>query len=132
MPSTASLSHNAAEHPDDASWRSLLDRIVAETRQRWPGVHDLAQELHYRTFDQSLLEEIRAEAYREATEHIRALAAGPGDPERAQHIQALVDCSQPLKTAERDARFTERFRGAVPLAGWSSKRPATRLCSPAA
>ena len=59
---------HAAEHHDDASWRLLLDRIVAETRQRWPGVHDLAQELHYRTFDQSLLEEIRAEAYRQATE----------------------------------------------------------------
>ena len=71
---------HAAEYHDDASWRSLLDRIVAETRQRWPGVHDLAQELHYRTFDQSLLEEIRAEAYRQATEHVRALADGPGDP----------------------------------------------------
>ena len=90
---------HAAEYHDDASWRSLLDRIVAETRQRWPGVYDLAQELHYRTFDQTFLEEIRAEAYRQATEHVRALADDPGGPERARHIQALVDCSQPLKTA---------------------------------
>ncbi len=90
---------HAAEYRDDAAWRSLLDRIVAETRQRWPGVHDLAQEVRYRTFDQSFLEEIRAEAYRQATEHVKALADEPGGPDRAQHIQALVDCSQPLKTA---------------------------------
>ena len=98
-PSSRGASTMRPSYHDDASWRLLLDRIVAETRQRWPGVHDLAQELHYRTFDQSLLEEIRAEAYRQATEHVRALTDGPGDPERAQHIQALVDCSQPLKTA---------------------------------
>ena len=86
-------------HRDDSAWRSLLDRIVAETRHRWPGVHDLAQEVLYRTFDQPFLDEIRAEAYHQATDHVRALADEPGGPQRAQHVQALVECSQPLKTA---------------------------------
>ena len=89
---------HAAAYRDDAAWRSLLDRIIAETRHRWPGVCDLAQEVSYRTFDQGFLEEIRAEAYREATAHVTALADDPGGPDRAEHIQALIDCSQPLKT----------------------------------
>ncbi len=82
----------------DDVWRALLDRMVNETRQRWPGVHDLAQETHYRTFDQPFLQDIRTKDYAEADEHVRALAEGGPPSERAGHIDALVECSQPLKT----------------------------------
>jgi acetyl/propionyl-CoA carboxylase alpha subunit/acetyl-CoA carboxylase carboxyltransferase component len=88
----------ATEYRDDVAWRSLLDRIIFETRQRWPGVCDLAQEVRYRTFDLSFLAEIRAEAYRQANEHVGALANGPIGEDRAEHIEALVHCTQPLKT----------------------------------
>jgi acetyl/propionyl-CoA carboxylase alpha subunit/acetyl-CoA carboxylase carboxyltransferase component len=87
----------ADRYRDDA-WRSLLTRLADETRQRWPAVHDLANEVRYRTFDQVFLQEVRSRAYAEAADHVRALAEDPTGSQRAEHIGALVACSQPLKT----------------------------------
>ena len=88
----------AHHYQDDVAWRSLLNQLADETRQRWPAVHDLANEVYYRTFDQVFLREARNRAYAEAADHVRALADDPNRPERDEHIRALVECSQPLKT----------------------------------
>ncbi len=80
----------------DETARLLLDRIVAETRGAHPSVHDLAREVRFRTFDEPLLEEVRASVYREAEQHLDALALDPGRPDREDHVSALVACPQPL------------------------------------
>lgn len=88
----------------DAALASLLDRIVRETRHRFPAVHDLATELRYRTFDEPFLADARARALADADRHLDALDADPIGPDREAHVVALVDCPQPL-TAHLSGRF---------------------------
>ncbi len=89
-----------------AGLRRLLDRVINESRHRYPAVHDLAHELDYRVFDQPFLQEIRDRASAEVESHLAALAADPVEEERARLITALVERSQPLKTLLSD-RFAE-------------------------
>ncbi len=77
---------------------------MAETRHRFPAVHDLAAELSYQNFDQPFLDEIVLSAIDDANHHLDALAANPDGPERSAHIEALVNYSQALKT-----RLSNRF-----------------------
>jgi acetyl/propionyl-CoA carboxylase alpha subunit/acetyl-CoA carboxylase carboxyltransferase component len=91
----------------DGSFRGLLDRILVETRDRFPAVRDLAREVHYRTFDQPFLDEIKHGAYAEAERRLDLLAADPDGPERAEHILALLECPQSLTTF-----LSGRFAGA--------------------
>ena len=95
----------------DASLAALLDRIVRETRHRFPAVHDLAAELRYQEFDQPFLDEVRDSAMARADEHIDVLVADPTGPGRTAHVDALVDCPQPLK-----ARLSHRFSSSDPAA----------------
>ncbi len=107
---------NRLDHPApgaDAALARLLDRLVRETRHRYPAVHDLAAELSYQNFDQPFLDEVRLTAIDDAEGHLADLEADPTGAERAGHVEALVNCPQPLKTL-----LSERF------AGWS---PAMRL-----
>ncbi|MDY7106159.1 MAG: carboxyl transferase domain-containing protein [Actinomycetota bacterium] len=105
-PVVAVLEHRL-DHPvpgTEAGLAGLLDRVVGETRHRYPTVHDLAVELRYRNVDQPFLERVRIAALEDARHHMDALAADPVGPEREMHIAALVACSQPLKT-ELSRRF---------------------------
>ncbi len=77
--------------------RALLDRVIAAAERRNPGVADLARELRYRLFDQPVAERVRDEVYAGIEGHLIALAADPTGPDRAQHVEALVECPQPLK-----------------------------------
>ena len=95
---------------EDVMCRALLGRVIDESRQRHPGVHDLAQEVWYRTFDQPFLQDVRARAYADAAAHVEALAGDPDGPARAEHVHALVECSQPLKTL-LSARFADASTG---------------------
>ena len=98
---------NRLDHPgsgDDPVIAELLDRVVRESRHRFPAVHDLAAELSYREFDQPFLDDVRARALDDAARHLAALEADPDSAERDEHIGALVACSQPLKTL-----LSERF-----------------------
>jgi acetyl-CoA carboxylase carboxyltransferase component len=90
----------------DAALAGLLDRIVRETRHRFPAVHDLATELRYRTFDEPFLAEVRGAALTDADRHLDALATDPAGPEREAHVAALVECPQPL-TAHLSRRFAD-------------------------
>jgi acetyl/propionyl-CoA carboxylase alpha subunit/acetyl-CoA carboxylase carboxyltransferase component len=91
----------------DGSFRVLLDRILVETRDRFPAVRDLAREVHYRTFDQPFLDEVKDGAYADAARSLELLAADPYGPERAEHILALLECPQSLTTF-----LSGRFAGA--------------------
>lgn len=80
----------------DEAFRDVLDAMIYQTRDRYPAVHDLAREVSYVIFDEPFLTEVRAEAYREADRQLALLEQHLGDPSRADHIRALVDCPQPL------------------------------------
>ena len=92
-------------------FRSLLDRLVAGARGRYPALSDLAREVRYRVFDQPLLDEIRRRAYAEAQATLDYLEETPNPPDRAARIEWLVACPQPLK-----AMLTRRMHAAPPEA----------------
>ncbi len=105
---------NRLDHPApraDPALAGLLDRVARETRHRFPAVHDLAAELSYRNLDEPFLGEIRAAALERAEHHLTALEADPEGPDRPAHVEALVSCSQPLKTL-----LSQRFGGTPPPA----------------
>ena len=80
----------------DASFRDLLDRISAMTRGLSPAVSDLAREVRYRCFYQPQFEQARRQNYEEAEAHLAYLAEDPAPPDRAERLQQLVECAQPL------------------------------------
>jgi acetyl/propionyl-CoA carboxylase alpha subunit/acetyl-CoA carboxylase carboxyltransferase component len=94
---------------NDEALRDVLDRILHETRHRYPAVHDLAEELRYHVFDEPFLADVRDAVLTTADADLDALDGSPTDEERARRIEALVECPQPLKT-----RLSLRFRGASP------------------
>jgi acetyl/propionyl-CoA carboxylase alpha subunit/acetyl-CoA carboxylase carboxyltransferase component len=77
--------------------RQVLDRLIASAERRNPGVADLARELRYRVFDQPVAERARDHVYSVMEGHLIELAADPTGADRASHVQALVECPQPLK-----------------------------------
>ncbi len=104
------LTHaDAIEKYADESFRSLLDRIIAMTRGQFPSVSDLARELHYRCFQQALFEKARKQVYAQAEEHLACLAANPQAANQRQHVNALIECPQPLASF-----FSGRFAAADP------------------
>jgi acetyl/propionyl-CoA carboxylase alpha subunit/acetyl-CoA carboxylase carboxyltransferase component len=88
---------HAGERSDagDGELREVLDRLEAAVAATEPGLAELAREVRWRCCDQPLVEEGRQEIYRDADEHVAALAARQ-DHAGDEHIQALVDCPQPL------------------------------------
>ncbi|MGB6368435.1 MAG: biotin/lipoyl-containing protein, partial [Thermoanaerobaculia bacterium] len=78
--------------------RLLLDRMIVETRDRFPAVHDSAREVRYRYFGKGMLEEARWQIYAQAEAHLAYLDSRPDAFERDERVAALVDCSQPLKS----------------------------------
>ncbi len=81
----------------DEHFAELLDRLIHETQERYPAVHDIALELRYAAFDTPFLAHVRRQAYDEVDEHIAALEKEPDEETRAGIIKALVNCPQPLK-----------------------------------
>ncbi|TNF72185.1 MAG: ATP-grasp domain-containing protein [Acidobacteria bacterium] len=80
------------------TFRLLLDRMILETRDRFPAVHDSAREVRYRYFGKGMLEEARWQIYAQAEAHLAYLDSRPDAVERDERIAALVDCPQPLKS----------------------------------
>ena len=78
------------------AFRGVLDRLEAALAPREPALAELARELRWRCCDRPAVEAAREETYAEARAHLAALAEQPDAGERAAHLQALVDCPQPL------------------------------------
>jgi acetyl/propionyl-CoA carboxylase alpha subunit/acetyl-CoA carboxylase carboxyltransferase component len=96
-------------HHADQAFRTLLQRMIAATRERFPSVSELAQELRYRYFDQPMFEQARKQVYRQAEEHLDYLTSNPEAGDRRERIRALVECPQPLV-----GFFASRFANTQP------------------
>ncbi|MDJ0768067.1 MAG: biotin carboxylase N-terminal domain-containing protein [Ilumatobacter sp.] len=93
----------------DEQLRELLDRLLDESRSRYPALHDLAEELRYQVFDAPFLAEVRDRELGKASNLLDELATSPPPERRAELIGDLVDCSQPLKST-----LSQRFPDANP------------------
>lgn len=93
----------------EASFRTLLDRIIAVTRGSFPGISDLAQELRYRCFDQPIFEAVRRQVYEQMEDHLAYLAVNPEAADRDERVNELIECPQPLM-----GFFSRRFLTAEP------------------
>ncbi|MFY9824603.1 MAG: carboxyl transferase domain-containing protein, partial [Thermoanaerobaculia bacterium] len=94
--------------PDD-DFRALLERMISETQETVPAVHDLAREVRYRLFDRPVLLAARERVYATAEADLERLAQDPGPDERSERVRALVDCTQPLHRI-----LSQRFASAGP------------------
>ena len=80
----------------DAEMRARLDRLAAiQGRQR--VVADLARDVRFHYFDEPLLEVVVAEEYARAERDLDALLDDPDGADRAERIDRLVACPQPLR-----------------------------------
>jgi acetyl/propionyl-CoA carboxylase alpha subunit/acetyl-CoA carboxylase carboxyltransferase component len=73
-----------------------LEHLVGATQVRFPAVSDLARGVVFRWFAQPLLRRNRARVYATVRAHLGYLDANPDAPDRAERIQAMVACSEPL------------------------------------
>jgi acetyl/propionyl-CoA carboxylase alpha subunit/acetyl-CoA carboxylase carboxyltransferase component len=90
--------------------REVLDRLASLGQELFPALADLAREVRYRTYDQPILDRVRAEAYAQAEADLSRLPAAAGE-EGETILERLVSCPQPLTTllldrlARTDAAF---------------------------
>ena len=102
------MRHAQSREPHaNGSFRTLLDRIVSITHETYPLVSDLAREVRYRCFDQSLFEKARTQVYQDAESQLAYLAAHPAGEDRHAKIHSLIECPQLLA-----GLFAGRFRSA--------------------
>ena len=80
----------------DADARARLDRFAAAAQGRHPVIADLARDVRYHYLDEPLLDAVVAEEYAKVERDLDALGAGP-PAERAELIERLVGCPQPLR-----------------------------------
>ncbi len=88
----------AGKSSDSPAFRSLLDRLVAVSENRWPALGDVARDLRYRVFDQPAFETARRKVYAEMDEVLGRVVAEPRAPGRDALVRHLVDCPQPLQS----------------------------------
>ena len=109
----AGVERGEEKKPANSGFRDLLERLIAETRGRYPTVHDLAREVHFYLYDRPFLEGLRRRAVADVEQHLDALEAlGDAlrdDPRREAPIHELVACTQPLKTF-----LSRRYGAATP------------------
>ena len=78
-------------------FRKLLSRMIIETQDRDPAIHDLARELQYHYFEVPIQEQVTKEALGRADAILSALTSDPYGPDRATRIAELVAVPHPLK-----------------------------------
>jgi acetyl/propionyl-CoA carboxylase alpha subunit len=86
----------AAGAAPSASFRTLLDCMMAMTHELYPAVSDLAREVRYRYFDLPLLERARDQVLAEAESNLTYLQEHPDAPDRRVRLHALIECPQLL------------------------------------
>ena len=100
------------EHVDDG-FRALLSRLIIETQDRYPAVHDLAREIQYHYFERPIQEQVANQALNRAGEILSGLPAEAEAADKAARIEELVELPYPLKgfmsrrlaQAKRDERL---------------------------
>ncbi|TMR20761.1 ATP-grasp domain-containing protein [Nonomuraea turkmeniaca] len=73
-----------------------LEHLVEATQVRFPTVSDLARGVVFRWFAQPLLRRNRAKVYAAVRNELRYLDRNPDAPDRAERIQVMVACAEPL------------------------------------
>ena len=97
--------HAELAHLADARMRARLDRLAAiQGRQR--VVAELARDVRFHYFDEPLLAVTVADEYARAERDLDALRDHPDGADRAERIDRLVACAQPLR-----AELLRRWRG---------------------
>jgi acetyl/propionyl-CoA carboxylase alpha subunit/acetyl-CoA carboxylase carboxyltransferase component len=92
--------HTDLAHFADATMRARLDRLSAATQTRHRVIAELARDVKFHYLDQPLLAAVVAEEYTRVEADLAALAADPADQgaaERAERIDRLVACPQPVR-----------------------------------
>ncbi|GAC1590123.1 MAG: biotin carboxylase N-terminal domain-containing protein [Acidimicrobiales bacterium] len=86
----------------EEEFHDTLDRLIVATQLRYPVIGDLARNIRYRWFDEPVIRRAAERDLHDMRAHLAALDSGDGD--RAAHLEALVNCAQPILTllAERD------------------------------
>ena len=79
------------------SFRELLSRMIAETQDRYPAIHDLARELQYHYFERPIQERVEKETLARVDQILSTLVADPQGQDRAARIAELVAVPYPLK-----------------------------------
>jgi acetyl/propionyl-CoA carboxylase alpha subunit/acetyl-CoA carboxylase carboxyltransferase component len=88
-------------HADSAFFR-LLGQLLAVFEGRFPILCDLARDVRYRYFEEPLFERARSATHAETEAHLAYLALHPEAADRAERIQALIDCPDPLRNLLMD------------------------------
>ena len=78
-------------------FRELLARMIIETQDRFPAIHDLARELQYHYFERPVQEQVTKVTLSKVDAILSALDADPHGPDRAARIAELVAVPHPLK-----------------------------------
>jgi acetyl/propionyl-CoA carboxylase alpha subunit/acetyl-CoA carboxylase carboxyltransferase component len=76
--------------------RSRLERLTVATQGRQQAVADLARDLRFHYFDEPPMEAAAAELRTEMATHLAHLGRWPTSEDRAQRIERLVWCPQPM------------------------------------
>jgi acetyl/propionyl-CoA carboxylase alpha subunit/acetyl-CoA carboxylase carboxyltransferase component len=78
-------------------FRELLARMIIETQDRYPAIHDIARELQYHYFEQPVQERVTRTSLEKADAILSALTSDPYGASRAAQIAELVAVPHPLK-----------------------------------
>ena len=97
--------------PDcEASFRTLLDRVISLSESLFPALTDMAREVRYRYFDKPLFEHARQQVYAHVDETLASLATETDAVGRRERMRALIECPQPVV-----GLFSARFSRANPI-----------------
>jgi acetyl-CoA carboxylase carboxyltransferase component len=113
MPAIATLLEDRAQRQGEASGslQKLIGRLIEETRNRYPAIHDLATDVRYRLFEAPFLADVRQAAYDDAERDLSTLRSPGSMDEERRAIDALIDCPQPLAPT-----LTRQLESASPTA----------------
>ncbi|MFW2387673.1 MAG: biotin carboxylase N-terminal domain-containing protein [Polyangiales bacterium] len=78
-------------------FRAILSRLIVETQDRYPAIHDLARELQYHYFERPIQEQVARDTFAKADGILSELTAGSSEEERSSRVAQLVALPHPLK-----------------------------------
>jgi len=81
----------------DERFRGLLSRLIGETQNRFPAIHDLARELQYHYFERPVQERVTEDSLGRAEQLLAAVPADSQRSERSATVAELVAIPHPLK-----------------------------------
>ncbi len=94
--------------PANDAFRTLLDRMISNTRLQFPAVSDLARELRYRCCNEPLFHDAKQKIYAAANQTLDYLEAHPQASDLYERTRSLIECPQPLA-----GLFSSRFASAT-------------------